>query len=434
MLIAHFADTHLGFKLYGLSWTLDEILDHFRAAVEKAVAEHVDAVLFSGDTFDYWKPPNRVVKFFMDTLKPLIDRGVRVYAVLGEHDTPKRRDLPVHELVPGVKLLGTRPDRFRDCFIVDGEEYCVAGVSNIRLSYGEGMRRKLRERINKALAGTAGRKTILMLHQNISNFFTFEPGLDLGEIPRSPVYVAMGHLHRRIIHSREGQIIAYPGSLDILNVDEVDVYRESGKGFYLVDLSGDEPRVEKVDTPVLAVDKLACELRELESSVRRKAAELPGDRNSVLVIELTLNADEKAKADVLISRLRKTLPKRIYLRIKPIYKDLRIDYRTSTTDTAQLEIDVIAERLGGEKYRELARKIKRLKDLALAEDWDAVREQLEEIVNDPYWSRYIHSTPITLPQVKLGPEERNTGGTISSTGKPGPTRMRDLLSFLGGGH
>ncbi len=432
MLIAHFADTHLGFKLYGLSWTMDEILDHFRTAIENAAAEHVDAVLFSGDTFDYWKPPNRVIKFFMDTLKPLIDRGVRVYAVLGEHDTPKRRDLPVHELVPGIMLLGTRPDRFRDCFTVDGVEYCVAGVSNLRLSYGEGMRRKLKERINKALAGTAGRKTILMLHQNISNFFTFEPGLDLGEIPRSPIYVAMGHLHRRIIHRRDGQVIAYPGSLDILNVDEVDVYREVGKGFYLVDLSGDEPLVEKVDTPVLALDKVSCELKELETGVRRKISGFPRDRNSILVVELTLNADEKPKADIIISKLRKTLPKNLYLRIKPVYRDLHIDYKTATTDTEQLEIDVIAERLGGEKYRGLAEKIKRLKELALEEDWAAVREQLEEIAYDPYWEKHIHLKPITLPEVRV--DHERVAGSKAAPEKTGFSKARNLLSFLGGEH
>lgn len=433
MQIAHFADTHLGKTIYGLQWTLDEILDHFEEAINMALREHVDAIIFSGDMFDTWRPPNRVIKRVIEVLSKAEDKGVRIYAVLGEHDTPKRRDIPIHSLIPQVKLLGTSMDTLRDCSSFGGSEYCFAGVMNFRLTYGPRAKKKLLELIGRALAGTSGRKTILMLHQNISNFFTLEPGIDINELPRSPMYIAMGHLHRRIIHRRDGQVIAYPGSLDILGIDEVDVYKDVGKGFYIVDVSGDEPLVGKVDAPVISMEKISAELKDLEYLVKKTAAGLPRGKNSILVVELCLNADEKTKADIVVDKLRRIIPNRIYLRIRPIYKDLRIDYRTSITDTAQLEIDVIMERLGGKQYRGLAEKIKRLKDLALAEDWEAVYEQLEEIVKDPYWTRIIHYNPITLPEIKV------VHGKKIEEMKEKPEKMirrpggRDLLSYLGGG-
>ncbi len=433
MQVAHFADTHLGKMIYGLQWTLDEILDHFEEAINIALKEHVDAIIFSGDMFDTWRPPNRVIKRVIEVLSKAVEKDVRIYAVLGEHDTPKRRDIPIHSLIPQIKLLGTSLDTLRDCFPTGGSEYCFAGVMNFRLTYGARAKKKLLELIGRALAGTSGRKTILMLHQNITNFFTLEPGLEINEMPRSPMYIAMGHLHRRIIYKRDGQVIAYPGSLDILGIDEVDVYKDVGKGFYIVDLSSDEPLVNKVDTPVISMDKIYAELKDLEYLVKKTIARFPRNKNSILVVELSLNADEKAKADIMVDKLRKTIPKKIYLRIKPIYKDLHIDYKTSITDTAQLEIDVITERLGGEQFRKLAEKIKRLKDLALAGDWEAVYEQLEEIVKDPYWTRIIHYNPITLPEIKV------VHGKRVEEKREEPRKMirrpggRDLLSYLGGG-
>ncbi len=51
---------------------------------------------------------------------------------------------------------------------------------------------------------------------------------------------------------RKGKgIVAYPGSIDILAMDEIQGWKTEGKGFYLADLSGSEPIIHKVNLEAL---------------------------------------------------------------------------------------------------------------------------------------------------------------------------------------
>ena len=44
----------------------------------------------------------------------------------------------------------------------------------------------------------------------------------------------------------EGKL-AYPGSTEIWRSNEFEGYKKNGKGFYLVDIGGDIPEIEKID-------------------------------------------------------------------------------------------------------------------------------------------------------------------------------------------
>lgn len=421
MLIAHLADTHLGKNLYGLSWFSEELMQHFREAMEEVMRERVDAVLFAGDMFDVWRPPNRVVREVIDVVHRLVDRGIRVYATLGEHDTPKRRDIPVHLLIPGLRLLGLSDDSLRDCFTVDGREYCVAGVRNHRLTYGEKVRKKLLERVGKAVKGLDKRASVLMMHQNISNFFAFEPGIDISDIPPEPAYVAMGHIHRRIVHRRSGseQVIAYPGSLDILDKSEIATYKEEGKGFYIVDLSAGVPEVHQVNTPVINMDEVSADLESLEARVEARASDLArsADR-AILVVEVSIGVDDKPRADEVIRRLRRRFRERgVYIKVDYRLVDAvigpsgveEIDARTME---AQALKALIKERLGTEPGEDLLKAIIMVKDTALAGGEEGLRELLEEVASHKLWDRIV-------PDVfRLPPQHPKRGGG------------RDLTAFL----
>ena len=423
MLLAHLADTHLGRTLYGLSWVSDEILEHFKEAMDVVMRDHVDAVLVAGDMFDVWRPPNRVIREVIGVVRSLTDRGIRVYATLGEHDTPKRRDIPVHLLIPGLKLLGHSETALKDCFNLGGREYCVAGVRNHRLTYGERVKGKLLERIRMAVSGLDNSAVkVLMLHQNISNFFAFEPGLDVNELPDTPAYVAMGHLHRRIIHRREGtgQVIAYPGSLDILDKGEISTYKAEGKGFYIVDLSGDEPSVSKVDTPaVLNIDKVEAVLEDMRARIEAKAAELAakGER-AILVAEVVIGVDDKPKADEIVRALRQRLRGRdVYLKVDyKLAEVAEISPGIEEIDTGALEVSaiksLIKERLGQEPSDELVKSIIVLKEAAIAGNQDDLLEALKDIASHSIWDRIVPDIFKTSP-----PTRRGGGG-------------RDLTSFF----
>ncbi len=425
MLVAHLADTHLGIRPYGLAWAFEAFLEHFQEAFEKALREHVNVIVLAGDLFDKPRPPNRAVKTVMDAVSKAREKGVRVYSVLGEHDLPKMAgEIPAQLLVRDMRVFTPR-NPGPDCFTVDGIEYCVGGVSHRPLKYGEGQKKRLLEEIAKTVSALNNR-SILVLHQNISQFNMFEPGLDLSELPRKPRYIAMGHIHRRITHRfSDGRLLAYPGSLDIVKRDEIELWRREGKGFYIVDLSGDEPRVEKVDIEPIPQALVKTSLDNLRVDVARALKELPRDRESILHVEVSLKITEKTDVYAIIRNLIRQHGGKVYYRVQKKYVDEAVKIDQSGTEKID-ETEVIAELLGGRKYRDLAAKILELKKAVLAEDEQLVEKIIDEISVHPYWY-----TEAKIPQVLVKPPSL-VGRSLGDTRTPGKpkTGKKNLLSFL----
>jgi len=417
LLIAHFADTHVGVKLYGFEWSLEAVVEHFKNAVEKALEERVNAIVFSGDLFDKPHPPNKALKAVIETVHRAVERGVRVYSVLGEHDLPKVADIPPQHLIPGLRTP-FREEGLLDCFTVSGVEYCIAGVNHIPLKYGKALKQKLLGLI-ESTASKAGWRGVLALHQNIVNFMKFEPGLELSEMPSKPMYIAMGHIHRRIIFTREGgQVVAYPGSLEIVRRDEVVEWKQSGKGFYLVDLSGDTARVEKVDVEVIPQEVVEADVQNLEKSIAQAAAKLPRDKRSILHVIAVLKPSEKADVVGLVKSAVLRFSQNISVRIEKRYVEERAGEALAAEPVS--EVDAIAEVLGGSQYRDLAEKVYLLKQAVLEGDEAAIDRLIDEIAEHSYWSTRVKPPVITLPQ------------TIKQSSKSGgkPVSGKGLLSYL----
>ena len=41
--------------------------------------------------------------------------------------------------------------------------------------------------------------------------------------------------------------LAYPGSTEVWRSNELEGYKKNGKGFYLVDVGGDQPEIENIN-------------------------------------------------------------------------------------------------------------------------------------------------------------------------------------------
>ena len=414
----------MGIRPYGLSWAFEAFLEHFRSAVETALREHVDVIVFAGDLFDKPKPANKAIKTVMDVVSEAVGRGVRVYSVLGEHDLPKiAGEIPAQLLVRELRVFSPRGPGF-DCFSIGGVEYCIGGVSHYPLKYG-GQKKRLLDRITRVVSAMNNR-SVLVLHQNISQFNMFEPGLDLNELPSKPRYIAMGHIHRRIIHELgNGRLLAYPGSLDIVRRDEIELWRRDGKGFYIVDLSGDEPGISKVDVEVVPQALVKTSLENLRADVMRALRELPRDRESILHVEVSLKITEKTDIHAIIRNIIRQYGGRIYYRVQKKYVDEAVRIESGGPERID-EAEVIAELLGGRNYRDLAVRILDLKKALLQGDEQLVEKIIEEISSHPYWY-----TRAKIPQVLVKPlkplvEAKKTGG------ERGERRggRKDLLSFL----
>jgi len=242
MRIAHISDTHLGLRQYNLDERENDVYRAFEQAIDRVIEERVDVLIHSGDLFDSPTPPIKALYVFKNTMKRLNGK-VRIYTVLGDHDRPKRRGMPPHKLFD-LRVLGVGGLEWEE---VDG--ILIAGISNLRGRMAELLKEELKkfDQISEKY-----RKSILIAHQAIDRFLPFEGDYELKEddLPGSATYYAFGHIHSRQTVKFGRGLFAYSGSIEITRRDEIPSWMKDGKGFYIVDLEGDEPSVEKVDLEI----------------------------------------------------------------------------------------------------------------------------------------------------------------------------------------
>src|SRR3990170_6397822 len=244
--IAHFADTHLGYKQYNLDEREKDIYDTLEEIGRKILEEHADIVIHSGDLFDSPRPTPQAYRAFKKFLNKLGGKA-KVFAVLGDHDRPKSRGVPPHVLFEDqMQILGASGSAQHQEIKVGGKDVLVAGLSNLSRTYRTILLEELKKLEALELEGKVG---VLALHEGIDKFLPFEGAfeLSLDEVPRNFDYVAMGHLHARIKASFGKGELAYPGSSEIISRTEIGSWQKNGKCFFIVDLEGDDVEVRDVN-------------------------------------------------------------------------------------------------------------------------------------------------------------------------------------------
>ncbi|MCD6428500.1 MAG: DNA repair exonuclease [Desulfurococcales archaeon] len=370
----------MGFRQYGIEERELDIYSLFEEAVSTAVKEGVKAIVISGDMFDKPRPPNRAIKIANDVLKKACDSGIRVYSILGEHDLPKRYDLPPQTLIPYLRLLGTSRTPKADVISYEGREYLIAGISHHppRMKYLEALKKALNDLKFRFANGIA----VLMLHQNIRQFFMFEEGLDLADIPPEVTYVAMGHLHRRICRKLEnGTTIAYAGSIDILRADEITSWREEGKGFYIVDLSSGEAIVHKVDLEVRPQAVVKTDYRRFKEDLKLTLNSL-GRSSRKGIIHAWITVPYNLKDDI-VREVRKVVSDRAYVRVRleRIVEGVQARGRElAEVDPLGIVASLLSRNPGDRRAREAAAAILKIKDILAGESEEDIEVWIEKLL------------------------------------------------------
>ena len=239
----------MGYRQYNLEEREEDIYRLFNEAVDKILREKPDLVIHTGDLFDQSRPPVRALLVAYNGFKKLVDKGIRVYGILGDHDSPKRRSTPPHRLLEElgvIRVIGFNPFQEKPYveLEVEGKKILVAGIRSLPKKYSANL-----VGILSRLGGLAGGydRSILMLHQGIREHFPYSYELELKDLPGGFNYYALGHIHVRTWFRYKTGVVGYAGSIDIIRIDEWEDYKKNGKGFYLVDLSADTPVIHKVD-------------------------------------------------------------------------------------------------------------------------------------------------------------------------------------------
>ena len=88
--LAHVSDVHLGAKLVYLGSKAEDhrnnIKKSFQNAVALAIEKDADIFLIAGDLFDSSLPSKHIQIFALENIKKLIDKGIYVVLISGNHD------------------------------------------------------------------------------------------------------------------------------------------------------------------------------------------------------------------------------------------------------------------------------------------------------------------------------------------------------------
>ncbi len=235
--IMHISDTHLGYRQYMLGERETDFYESFEKAIDMAIEEHVDIIVHSGDIFETSHPSNQALKIFKDALMR-INGKIKYFAVLGDHDRPRKRDYPAPNLFDflGIRVLGIN-ELEHEVLHIDNKELLVAGLSNLKGIYAN----RILEEFKKAdLLAQNFKYSIFVGHEGISTFLPDENWeVDFKDLPKNFNYLAFGHLHSRVIREYGKGYFAYAGSTEIHSEEEIVNYKKDGKGVFLVDLDSD---------------------------------------------------------------------------------------------------------------------------------------------------------------------------------------------------
>ena len=93
--LIHLADTHLGVENYGrldpatgLSSRLSDFLAALDQAVDYAVTQRVDLVVFAGDAYKTRDPSPTHQRELARRIRRLCDAGIPCFLLVGNHDLP----------------------------------------------------------------------------------------------------------------------------------------------------------------------------------------------------------------------------------------------------------------------------------------------------------------------------------------------------------
>lgn len=316
--IAHIADTHLGYKQYGLAEREKDFYDSFSMMVEDMIEKKVDYVLHSGDLFEQAKPPIEALLVAQRCFEKLLENGIEVFVIAGNHDVIQKKGTVIpQKLYENDKFHILN---FKNSTVELTNDIVLCGVSYYPKNYEKALKKRLYE-IYENVKDYPFK--ILMLHGSISKYFEMECEFELDTVPEGFDYYAMGHLHNRILDNNfKNGILSYPGSTEIKSKAEINDYNKNKKGYSLVSID-DSINVEKIDfklerkfiSKTIKYYELDEKLNLLEKNIKEEIL-TKTDKKPVLL--LTIEEGDFERSDV---------SKRVYEQLGDITLNIRLTYK-----------------------------------------------------------------------------------------------------------
>ena len=318
MKIIHLADSHLGFSSYsrldehGRNRIEEMVYSGFELAIEKIIELRPDAVVHAGDVFHHVRPKIKPLVVFQRGLFRLMEEGIPVIIISGNHDAPKSfsstSPFRLFEGLRGVHIAQRyKYERFvaGDChfhcipFCLEPQDYLVEF---------EKVERSGRDVLvmHGLVESLANRKMRSVGEHELSDSF-LKSDFD---------YIALGHFHGQAQLSKNAW---YSGSLEYFNFGEA----QDKKGMLLVDL--ETGRAESVPIkPRYMIDHPAIDCSGMHSEeIAQCLLELCHvDEIIDRMVRITLkNVNRAAYRSIDQVRLSRLGASSLYFKIRPEFLD-----------------------------------------------------------------------------------------------------------------
>ena len=348
MKIIHLADSHLGFSSYsrldehGRNRIEEMVYSGFEQAIEKIIELGPDAVVHAGDVFHHVRPKIRPLVVFQRGLFRLMEEGIPVIIISGNHDAPKSfsstSPFRLFEGLRGVHIA----QRYKYERFVAGDSYfhCIPFCLEPQdyLTEFEKIERRGRD--------------VLVMHglveslQNKKMRSVGEHELSDSFLKSDFDYIALGHFHGQ---AQLSQNAWYSGSLEYFNFGEaMDM-----KGMLLVDTETGKAKSVPVK-PKYMVDHPAIDCSGMRSEeIAQCLLELcREDELRDKMVRITLkNVSRAAYRSLDQTRLNQLGASALYFKIRPEFADVEEHFeRPVDRRTLHEEFSVY---LGEESSREL---------------------------------------------------------------------------------
>lgn len=262
MKIAHFSDTHLGFKSFevlnssGVNKRESDFYRAFSQTIDKILELKPDFVIHTGDLFHKQNPKNREIAIATRELKRISNLSIPVIIIAGNHSTPKSKTIsPILKVFEPLNNIFVVFDRYKK---VEFDEVIFHSFPHIR---NQNLIDKDLEKLEKNIDKI--RKNILLMHCSVQKDYEME---ESGEwfFPKEKEYllkkfdyVALGHWHK---FEKIDENIYYSGSTERTSIGDY----KNEKGFILADIS-DNLKVEFHPIELRKIYKIEIDAKEFNS-------------------------------------------------------------------------------------------------------------------------------------------------------------------------
>ncbi|WP_084790347.1 DNA repair exonuclease [Methanosphaera sp. WGK6] len=382
--IAHIADTHLGYRQYGLLEREEDYYEAFENIIEDIIKKEVDYVLHAGDLFETPRPPIKAILCAQKGFEKLMKHGIPVYVIAGNHDILQRQNTTLPQELfenENFHIISTKNNHYilEESIFLGGLPYLSKNMEN-----------RIHEKLLEITEISKEYKwKILMLHGSLQKYFQIEPEFELNTIPDGYDYYAMGHLHNRIMDTFKNGQLSYPGSTEIRTKAELEDYLKTGKGYTLITIDDTKITPEFINlelkrgffNEIINYPNLDVELEELKNKIEKSNAD--GFKKPIVNLTIRYGDFDRSEVDEKIKNELGEITLTLRMKFEPTQNDdeliNNIEENNLTPEHVikeKLETDYGEEiaTLGLELYKQLS-----IKDLNNAKE-----------VADIYYNKLFH--------------------------------------------